>query len=82
MRGPYGKVLPEVFRKKTKGNTSPTDRANEVNKGFIIWLCWIAVCSNFVEKTRKAGHLFLQDSNTHSESVIRCHYSQKNFSLL
>ena len=37
-------VLPEVSR---------TDRANEVNKGFIIWLCsrlcWIAVCSDFVE---------------------------------
>jgi hypothetical protein len=30
--------LPEVSR---------TDRANEVNKGFIIWLCWIAVCSDF-----------------------------------
>ena len=24
---------------KTKAILSPTDRANEVNKGFIIWLC-------------------------------------------
>ncbi len=41
------------MRKNPKGILSRTDRANEVNKGFIIWLCWIAVCSDFVEKTKK-----------------------------
>ena len=56
MRGLYGNVLPEVFRtgfsyfvQKPKAILSRTDRANEVNKGFIIWL----YCSDFVEKTRK-----------------------------
>ena len=41
----------EVCAIKTEGKLSCTDRANEVNKGFIIWLCWIAIFSDFVEKT-------------------------------
>ncbi len=28
-------------------------KATKVNKGFIIRLCWIAVCSDFVEKNKK-----------------------------
>ena len=32
-------------------------RACEVNEGFIIGLCWIAICSGFIEKTRK--HFFV-----------------------
>ena len=28
----------EVFAKKPNANTFPTDRSNEVNKEFIIWL--------------------------------------------
>ena len=63
------------------------DRANEVNKGFILWLCWIAICCDFVEKTKKRfrcsktfsriylGRLFVQDSKTHSGSDFRRHYT-------
>ena len=61
----YEEVLPEVFRTdratkerglcdKNRRESSDKNRANEVNKGFIIWrLCWIAVCSDFVEKNQK-----------------------------
>ena len=31
----------EVFAIKTEVYSA--DRPNEVNKGFIIWLCWIAI---------------------------------------
>ena len=58
MGGLYGKVLPEVFVcaiKTYKAILFRTDRANEVNnKGFIIWLCCIAICRDFVEKTKNA----------------------------
>ena len=96
MGGLYGKVLPEVFRtdratkerglcdKKPKAILSRTDRANEVNKGFIIWL-WIAICCDFVEDQKLSlpysfsliylGHLFVQDSKTRSESDFRRHYT-------
>ena len=30
---------------------SQTDRTNEVNKQFILWLCYVAICSDFAEKT-------------------------------
>ena len=47
-------VIPvHVCAIKTEGNTSRTDPANEVNKGFIIWLCWIAICCDFVEDKKR-----------------------------
>ena len=51
MRGPYGKLWTEFFPsfyghenkegKKRGSITCPTDWANEANKMFIIWLCWL-----------------------------------------
>ena len=49
-------ILVHVCEIKTEGNTSRTDRANEVNNEFIIWLCWIANCCDFVEKTKSRFH--------------------------
>ena len=54
------RIMPDVFRTdlatKESGDDNrklSRDRVNEVNKGFILWLCWIAICSYFVEKTRQ-----------------------------
>ena len=52
MRGPYGKLWTEFFlpfrawamkqgKKKQGSITCRTDRVNEANKMFIIWLCWL-----------------------------------------
>ena len=72
MRGLYGKVLPEVCAIKTEGNTFPYRPSKQaVNKGFIIWLCWIAVCSDFVEKNQKTLSL-LQLSAVYTGGFWQC----------
>ena len=43
----------EVCVIKTEGNSLQCRPSKEANKGFIIWLCWIAICCDFVEKTKK-----------------------------
>ena len=66
MRGLYGKVLLEVFRTdqamKEQGLCDKNQRqhflgqakqARLVRDLLYIWLCYIAICSDFVEKTRK-----------------------------
>ena len=46
----YTRVHDEA-QKKPKLVLFYADRANEVNKGFIIRLCYVGICSDIVEKT-------------------------------
>ena len=61
----------EVCAIKTEGNTFPYRPTNEVNKGFIIWLCWIAVCSGLCRKKQKTLSL-LQLSAIYTGGFWQC----------
>ena len=96
VRGPYGKLWTEFFplllwkqgimKKNPRGSiTCRTDRANEANKMFIIWLCWLfrekdKIIWRFDKWSRARGpYCFLRTRNW---PITACEISQPYKNIL